>query len=127
MASFLDPLLAGLSSDRRLLNARTGRLVAHSLQTAFDSTARRTGLLRHGSLPEGCALIIAPTNAIHTFCMRFPIDVAFVARTGRILKIRPDMPPWRIAAAWRGYAVVELPAGALAKSGTGPDDTVVVV
>jgi hypothetical protein len=127
MASFLDPLLGGMSGGRRLLNARTGRLVAHSLSTAFDSTSRRTGLLRHDALAEGSALIIAPTSAIHTFFMRFPIDVAFVARTGRILKVRRDLPPWRIAAAWRGYAVVELPAGTLARSETGPDDTVVVV
>jgi hypothetical protein len=84
-------------------------------------------LLRHDALAEGSALIIAPTSAIHTFFMRFPIDVAFVARTGRILKVRRDLPPWRIAAAWRGYAVVELPAGTLARSETGPDDTVVVV
>ncbi len=127
MASFLDPLVGGRTGGRRLVNARTGSLVAHSLHTAFDSSSRRTGLLRHDSLAEGNALIIAPTNAIHTFFMRFPIDVAFVARSGRILKVRRDLPPWRLAAAWRGYAVVELPAGALAKSGTGAGDMVIVV
>jgi uncharacterized membrane protein (UPF0127 family) len=45
--------------------------------------------------------------------MRFAIDVAFVARVGRVLKVRRAMRPWRMAAAWRAFAVVEMAAGAL--------------
>jgi hypothetical protein len=63
-ASFLTPLLDGGPAGYRLLNERTGLSVAHRIQTAFDSSSRRTGLLRHTSLPEGAALVIAPTNAI---------------------------------------------------------------
>ncbi len=95
--------------------------------TAFDSKSRRTGLLKHDSLPEGSALIIAPSNAIHTFTMRFVIDVAFVSKDGRVLKVRRHMPPRRIAAAWRGFAVVELPAGALDQTDTQPGDVLRIV
>ena len=59
------------------------------------------------------AMIIAPTNAIHTFFMKFPIDLAFFAKDGRVLKIRRAVPPWRISAAWFAFGVVEMGAGGL--------------
>ena len=90
--------------------------------TAFDSKSRRTGLLGRDSLAEGSALIIAPSQAIHTFSMRFAIDVAFVSKDGRVLKVRQAVPPRRIAVALRAFAVIELPAGALERSDTKPGD-----
>ena len=89
MTSFLDPLLRADASSFALANDRHGRVVAGTLLTAFDSSSRRRGLLGRDFLPEDSALIIAPSNAIHTFFMRFAIDVAFVSRTGRVLKLRP--------------------------------------
>ena len=123
MTSFLDPILRADASSFALANDRHDRVVARKLLTAFDSSSRRRGLLGRDSLPEGSALIIAPSNAIHTFFMRFAIDVAFVSKTGRVLKVRSAIPPWRIAGAWGGFAVVELPAGALARSDTRAGDT----
>ena len=121
MASFLAPLLA--SSGRHLLeNTRSGCVVADRLLTAFDSASRRKGLLGRHALPQKSALLIAPCNAIHTFFMRFPIDVAFVAKDGRVVQVRPTLSAWRIAMALRAYAVIELPAGALASSDTVPGD-----
>ena len=95
-----------------LTNTRNNHIVARTLLTAFDSASRRRGLLKHDSLEEGSALIIAPTSAIHTFWMRFAIDVAFVSKEGRVVKVRPAVVPWRMAAAWRAYAVIEMAAGA---------------
>lgn len=89
---------------------------------AADSATRRRGLLGRDAMPEGEALVIVPTNAIHTFFMRFAIDVAFVDREGLVLKVRHRMPPWRIFAAWRGFAAVEVRAGALAEAGVGSGD-----
>jgi uncharacterized membrane protein (UPF0127 family) len=71
-------------------------------------------------------MIIAPSNAIHTFFMKFPIDIAFVGRDGRVRKIREALPPWRMSAALRAYAVIELPAGAIQRSGTVAGDTLVI-
>lgn len=127
MPSFLSPLLRDSSGTYRLLNERTGLVVADHLICAFDSKTRRTGLLAHDAFPAGSAMIIAPTNAIHTFFMRFAIDVLFVAKDGRIVKIREALPPWRIAAAWRAFGVIELPSGALEQSGTKRDDRIVIV
>ena len=116
MKSFLDPILRAAPSSFALTNNRNNRVLATTLLTAFDSASRRKGLLKHDFLPEGSALIIAPSNAIHTFFMRFAIDVAFVSRDGRVLKVRPNVPPWRMAAALRGFAVIEMPVGALARA-----------
>lgn len=127
MRTFLTPLRSRSAHGLLLRNERTGMTVAASLVPAFDSKTRRRGLLAHTSLPDGTAMLIAPTNAIHTFFMKFPIDVAFVARDGRIVKIRSAMPAWRIAAAWGAYAVVEMAAGALARSGTRHGDIVRVM
>jgi uncharacterized membrane protein (UPF0127 family) len=121
-ASFVSPLLDAGAEGYRLVNERTGTSVAHRILTAFDSSSRRTGLLQHDSLPEGTALVIAPTNAIHTFFMRFAIDVAFVSRDGRVVKTHAALAPWRMAAALRAYAVVELPAGTLSRTDTKPGD-----
>ncbi len=122
MKSFLGPLLRSSDSSFALTNTRNNRIVARTLITAFDSASRRQGLLKHDSLAEGSALIIAPSSAIHTFSMRFAIDVAFVSRDGRVLKVRSALPPWRIAASWRAFAVIELPVGALEQSDTRRDD-----
>ena len=122
MKSFVDPLLRSAKALLVLTNARNNRIVARTLLTAFDSASRRRGLLEHESLDESTALIIAPSNAIHTFSMRFAIDVAFVSRDGRVVKVSPSVAPWRIAASWRGFAVIELRAGALAGSDTRPGD-----
>ena len=127
MPSFLSPLLRNPSGAYRLINERTGDVVAHQLLAAFDSKARRTGLLDHGSLPAGTAMIIAPTNAIHTFFMKFPIDVLFVAKDGVVVKTRGALPPWRMSGAWRAHAVIELAAGALQRSPVRADDRLNVV
>jgi len=125
-AGFLRPLLAGRDGRCVLRNERNGRVLARRVFGAFDSKSRRTGLLDRTEIGDE-AMIIAPTNAVHTWFMRFAIDIAFVSRNGTVLKIREAVPPWRVAAAWGGYAVIELAAGALAASGTVVGDVVAAV
>jgi uncharacterized membrane protein (UPF0127 family) len=126
MASFLQPLLGKSSRRCTLVNSRSGVVVADQLVGAFDSASRRTGLLHHDGLPPGSAMIIAPSNAVHTFFMKFPIDLAFVGRDGRVRKIREAVRPWRMAAALRAYAVIELPAGVLRRTGTVVGDRLMI-
>jgi uncharacterized membrane protein (UPF0127 family) len=124
--AFLAPLLRKESGPLELVNSRSGRRLAHALTGAFDSASRRTGLLGRDGLDAGHALIIAPTSAIHTFFMRFAIDVAFVRRDGRVVGVRHAMKPWRVAGALGAHAVVELPAGTLADSDTVRGDALVI-
>jgi hypothetical protein len=125
-ASFLHALLGEAPSNLVMRNQRNRRSLAHDLIGAFDSKTRRIGLLRHEVFPEGSAMVIAPTTAVHTFFMRFPIDVAFVTRDGRVVKTYARLAPWRIAAALRAHAVVELPAGTLSRCDTVTGDTLII-
>src|SRR5262245_13353316 len=127
MPSFLSPLLKEPSRSFRLVNLRTGAIVADRLLPAFESEARRRGLLAYASMPEGAAMVIAPTNAVHTFFMKFAIDLLFVARDGRVVKARGDVRPWRMSGAWRGHAVIELEGGALRRTAVNVGDQVTVL
>jgi uncharacterized membrane protein (UPF0127 family) len=124
--SFLRPLLRDPRADHTLRNTRNGSILAKQLIPAFDSESRRTGLLKHEALPDGSAMVIAPTNAVHTFFMRFAIDIAFVARDGRVVKTCAAVKPWRMAAAWGAYGVIELPPGTLVRCDTVAGDTLVI-
>jgi len=110
-AGFLAPLLHRRTETFSLRNARTGAIVATRVEAALDSATRRRGLLGRDGLPEGTALVIAPSNAVHTFRMRFAIDVIFVRRDGRVTKVRAAMPAGRLAASPMAFAVVETAAG----------------
>jgi uncharacterized membrane protein (UPF0127 family) len=125
MKSFVSQLLRADAADYVLENVRTHQIIADRLLTAFDSESRRRGLLGRDSLPEGSALIIAPSNAVHTFFMRFAIDIVFVRRDGVVIKVRSAVRPWRMSAALRAFAVIELPAGSLAPTKTTAGDTLI--
>lgn len=119
---FLAPLLRRSHHHLALRNGRNGRPLAASLEPAFESASRRRGLLGREGIPDGTALIIAPCAAVHTVGMQFPIDVVFANRMGRVLKIMNRVRPWRIAAALRAFAAIELPAGSVERSGTQTGD-----
>ncbi len=99
----------------------------HRLLPAFDSQSRRTGLLKHTSLDEGEAMLIAPTNAVHTWFMKFDIDIAFVTRDGRVLKARDTVRPWRMTGAFGGFAVIEMKAGSFSAADTVRGDRLEIV
>jgi len=70
-------------------------------------------------LPMGSALHIVPCNSIHSFFMRFPIDVVFLDKHGKILHMLHAFPPWRVGTLVVGArSALELRAGALQFSKT---------
>jgi uncharacterized protein len=126
MSHFLRPLLARHPVGQALVNERTGSVVAETLETAFDSGTRRRGLLGRDDLAAGTALVLAPCNAVHTVKMRFPIDVVFVARDGRVTKIVERLAAWRAAVSFAAFATIELRGGALAGGAVIVGDRLVV-
>ncbi len=125
MASFLSPLTRNPTASYALRNTRTGERLAVSLETAFDSKARNRGLLGRDRLDDGAALILAPCTSVHTWFMRFPIDLLFVTKEGVVKKVCSAVPPWRMALSWRVLAVIELPAGTVGDCH--PGDTLEVI
>jgi len=102
----------------RVTNQTRGRVLADRAEVADTSAKRRTGLLKHTGLAPGEGLWIVPCEGVHTFAMKFTIDVLFLNRKHKILKIRPNMVRRRIALSLLAHSVLELPAGTLAETGT---------
>jgi hypothetical protein len=100
-------------------NVNTGAVIAERVAVAATRAARRTGLLKHTTLPEGEGLWIVPSRGVHTFGMKFAIDVIALDERGVIVDRVVAMKPWRIRLPRAGTAgVLELPAGWLDKTGT---------
>jgi uncharacterized membrane protein (UPF0127 family) len=99
-----------------LRNTASGKMVAETLEFALSRSARRRGLLGRDSLAAGHGMLIAPCSSIHTWFMRFPIDVIFVRRDGLVVKTCRHVAPWRMVMGWGAYATVELPIGAIDRS-----------
>ena len=107
----------------RVVNSGRGTVLAERAEVARSWWARGKGLLGRAGLPAGGGLVIDPCWSIHTWFMTFPIDVAFVARDGRVVRAAQAVRPWRVGPFARGARfVVELPAGTLARTGTVVDD-----
>ena len=106
------------------LRREDGRIVCERVMVSDRAHRRMRGLLGRRYLRSGEGMVLRPGWSIHTAFMRFPIDLVFVARDGRVLKTASAVRPWRIRVAWRAFAVVELPAGSLDRSGTVRGDVV---
>jgi uncharacterized protein len=91
---------------------------------ADTSGTRRTGLLKHNTLEPGAGLWITPCEGVHTFAMKFPIDLIYLGkrrkedRLFKVLKVRNRMVKSRISFCLSASSVLELPAGTLAEAGT---------
>ena len=97
--------------DQIVLLAPEGQLVCERCEVADGFFSRFLGLLGRERLPSGHGLLIKPGWSIHTSFMRFPIDVVFLDRELRVLKIRKHMRPWRATARFRANSALELAAG----------------
>ncbi|MFC5863797.1 DUF192 domain-containing protein [Acidicapsa dinghuensis] len=100
----------------RVLNRTRGTILAEHAQLAGTSSERIRGLLDRESLSQGEGLWIVPCESVHTFGMRFAIDLVYLDRKSRIRKIRHGVKPWRISACLIAHSILELPAGAVTKS-----------
>jgi uncharacterized membrane protein (UPF0127 family) len=78
------------------------------------------GLLGRDGLAQGEGLLIKPCGSVHTFFMRFPIDVVFLDRELSVLAVRPEVRPWRTAGARGAKVVLELAAAEAARLGIEP-------
>ncbi len=93
------------------------RLVVHRAERWTD---RMRGLLGKPPPAPGHALLLTPCAAVHTAFMRYPIDVVFVARSGRILQVIEALRPWRAAACRGARHTLELAAGEARRLGLVP-------
>ena len=110
-----------------VVNKARGCSLGNAIERADTSKSRRRGLLKRSGLQKGEGLWIVPCEAIHTFFMRFDIDVLFLDRNKRVVKMAPRLRPWRMAMSLWARSVQELPAGTIEESGTQKGDLLEVV
>ena len=110
----------------QLINERTRTVLARDVELADSRKARRRGLLGRDRLEPDAALMLVPCAAVHTAFMRFSIDVLFLDRDGRVVKMVSGLRPWRVAACVRARSIVELPTGCIARCGVVLGDHVYV-
>ncbi|MBL8241996.1 MAG: DUF192 domain-containing protein [Bryobacterales bacterium] len=96
--------------------------VTTNADIADTSQKRRTGLLKHTHLAAGEGLWIVPCEAVHTFGMPFAIDVVYLSKQRKVLKIRENMKKSRMSLCLRAHSVLELPAGHAAATGLSVGD-----
>jgi uncharacterized membrane protein (UPF0127 family) len=99
-----------------------GSVAVERCRRARTAARRMQGLLGRSALPVGEGLWLEPAGSIHTFFMRFPIDVVFLDRDSRVLKIVRDVGPWRAAACRGARAALELAAGEAARAQLQPGE-----
>jgi uncharacterized protein len=98
----------------RLVHPASETVLAERLERPRTFVGRGLGLMFRRSLPPETAMWIAPCNGIHTFFMRFPIDVVFLDRRQRVVRVYPSLRRWRLVPLVLGaHSVVELAAGTL--------------
>ncbi len=102
----------------QIANRTRNTVLGDSIDIADTSAKRRTGLLNREGLAPGEGLWIVPCESVHTFFMKFAIDLVYLGKDRKVRKVRHAMKPWRLSACLSAHSILELPAGAVAKTGT---------
>jgi hypothetical protein len=106
-------------------NETRSTVLATEAEAADTSAKRRKGLLGRQGLAPGEGLWIVPCEAVHSFFMKFPIDVIYLDRDKRVRKVTRGLAPWRMSACLTAHSVLELPAGKADETQTQPGDRLV--
>lgn len=108
-------------------NLTRDTLIGDAIESAETSAERRTGLLKHDKLEEGAGLWIVPCEAVHTFFMKFAIDLIYLDRKRRVRGVRRAVAPWRLSICLPAHSVLELPPGTINRTNTKEGDELQLV
>ena len=107
-------------------NQTRNTILGDAVELADTSEKRRVGLLKHTRLEAGTGLWIAPCESVHTFFMKFPIDLVYIDRKRKVRKVRHAVPAWRLSLCVTAHSILELPAGTAEKTGTRAGDELAI-
>jgi len=103
-------------------NQTRNTVLADAAELADTSAKRRTGLLKHDRLDPGQGLWIVPCESVHSFFMKFAIDLVYLDKRHKVKKVRHRMVPWRLSMCLSAHSILELPAGTVKATGTQAGD-----
>lgn len=122
----MSNLAGNLPRELQLRVERNGYLLAKQAAVATGIVARLVGLIGRDGMPDGTALVLPRCRRIHTFFMRFPIDLICVDAGWRVLCVRESIAPWHFGPRVAEAAFsIEFPPGALRKSAVEVGDVLV--
>ena len=114
----------------RALNQTRGTVLCERLEDAGGLGGQSRGLLGRDRLEPGTGMLFengrfTPMMWMHMFFMRFAIDIVFLGRGGKVIKVNRNLKPWRVSSMVFGARLaLELPAGAATASATEPGDQI---
>jgi len=109
----------------KAVNLRTHKVLATDVKVAVNLFTRMKGLLGKKELPQGEALWIKPCFSVHTFFMKFPIDVLFLNKKNKVIAVVTDLIPNRMTRLYpQSFSVLELPTGTIAATNTEVGDEI---
>lgn len=112
----------------KITSRRRGLDVIAEVWLADHYWERLRGLLGRPLLRQGQGLLLRPCSSIHTLFMGYPLDIVFLDREGRILRIVKSLRPFHFALGLKGtYSTLELTEGATAALGMEVGDTLELV
>jgi len=112
----------------RIINRTRGTILADKAENACNFTARLVGLLDRASMKPGEALILTPSNAIHSFFMRFSFDALFLNKNNEVVALIPVFKPFRLSPIFfAAVTTIELPCGSISSSKTEVNDKIEIV
>jgi uncharacterized membrane protein (UPF0127 family) len=100
-----EPLLA-----RRLRRLPVVTALGLEVRLAHGPRVRLLGLAHLDREEAGRGLLIPRCASVHTFGMRFALDLYFLGERGEVIAVRRGVPTRRLAFCWQAKAVLELPA-----------------
>ena len=113
VATFSSAKTASPPVKMRVIDVSRKTVLASTVEVADTSAKRSKGLLGRNSLGPGEGLWIVPCESVHTFGMRFAIDLVYLDREHRIRKIRRNVVPWRVSLCLSAHSVIELASGSI--------------
>lgn len=102
-----------------IANRTRGTVLGSNVRLADTGLGRLRGLLFRPEPRRGEGLLLTPCNAIHTWGMRFSLDVVFLDAAGRVLRVVEKLAPRTTSGRVPGGRyVLELPVGTIEATGT---------
>lgn len=114
--------MPGSAATPLALSFSDGRTLCEECVVADNPFTRFRGLLGRPGLGTGEGLLLRPSPSIHTWFMRFAIDVVFLDAELRVLRVTQALKPWRFAGCRGARAVLELASGQASARGVGVGD-----
>jgi uncharacterized protein len=119
------------SATLRALNQTRAIVLCERLEEAGGMAGKSRGLLGRNGLQADAGMLfeagrLEPFMCMHMLFMRFAIDVVFLNRAGKVIRINHNLRPWRISSVvWRAHRALEIAAGSAARSQTEVGDQII--